>query len=357
MIRLFHVTTDAAVEVNPDELDAVRRRDGWWWLDVVDADEPTTEQVCGDLGFDRVAAEDVLSRTELPKADDYADHTLTVLHGVADDDTRFRTVEYDSFVGPGYLVVFRSEELAGLRWVRDQLTVPGHQPPMGPDRAFAVLVEAGASRFNVLADALENRVEELEERAFAGDPAVISEVQALRRDAVKLRRVLAPQRDTIQRLGTDDFPALDERARMRLRSAADQYSRAVESVDASRSLLAAVLDTYRAVVAERANEVMKVLAVFAAILLPLSVIAGVYGMNFSHMPELAWRWAYFATLGLMATIAVSLWLYFARRGFIGGPRLSRIPKAVGAGLAGLVRLTVQPVDVVGRIIIGRRRSE
>ena len=107
---------------------------------------------------------------------------------------------------------------------------------------------------------------------------------------------------------------------------------------------------------EKANEVMKVLTVFAAIILPLSLIAGLYGMNFARMPELDWRWGYFGVLGIMATVAISLWVHFAKRGFIGGPKIGRIPKALGLGIAGLVHLTTQPLGAVGRILKGQHRS-
>lgn len=356
-MRLFHVPpgSDAVVEVDAAEFEELRGDGGWLWLDVVGGDGVTVEKICAAFGFDHLAIEDVLAESAYPKADDYPDHTLVILHGVADDPTAFRTVEYDSFIGPDYLVVFRAAELAGFDWVREQLLETGHRAPEGPDRLFGLLADAGATRFQVLVDALEQKVEELEEQALGGDPEVIGEVHALRRDAVKLRRVLGPQRDTVHRLASDEFPALGIRARMRLRSAHDQFDQATQSLDSSRSLLGAVLETYRAVVAERANEVMKVLAVFAAILLPLSVIAGVYGMNFANMPELDWRWAYFGVLGLMGTVAVTLWLYFARRGFIGGPRLGRIPKALSHGLAGLVALTTRPVSKVGRMLTGRDR--
>ncbi len=356
--RVLHVHpgSDAVSEAPVERLQSLRREGGWVWVDAVGTEDATVEQTCREFGFDQLGVEDVLSITERPKADDYPDHTLAILHGVADDVTQFRTVEYDSFIGPDFLVVFRREDLPGFRWIWDQLLQPGHPPPPSPDRLFALLVEAGATRFNALADALEQHIEDLEGRALAGDPTVIGEVHALRRDAVRLRQVLAPQRDTIRRLAEDEFPAVGERARLRLRSARDLYEQATESLDSSRALLEAVLETYRASVAERANEVMKILAVFAAILLPLSVIAGIYGMNFANMPELDWRWAYFGTLGIMGSVAVTLWLYFARRGFIGGPRLSRIPKTLGVGLAGLVRSTTRPIGSVGRMLTSGRRQ-
>jgi magnesium transporter len=356
MMRAFHIDPGSKVfvEIDTADLGSVRRGGGWTWVDVVGADDSEREQVCADFGFDPLATEDVLAVTEHPKADDYPDHSFIVLHGLADDTTRLRTVEYDSFVGADYLVTFRREELHGFDWLRQQMLQPGHPAPESPDRLFALLVGAGATRFNVLIDALEERIEDLEQQALAGHPGVIGEVHVLRRDGLRLRRVLVPQRDTIRRLAADEFPAIGARARMRLRSAQDQYSRAAESLEASQVLLIAVLDTYRATVAERANEVMKVLTVFAAILLPLSVIAGIYGMNFANMPELNWRWAYFGALGLMAAVALSLWAHFARRGFIGGPKLGRIPKALGLGLAGLIRLTTHPVDTVGRMLTDKQ---
>ena len=102
------------------------------------------------------------------------------------------------------------------------------------------------------------------------------------------------------------------------------------------------------------NEVMKVLTVYAAILLPMSLLAGLYGMNFSNMPELQWRWGYFGLLGLMAAIAIGQWIYFARRGFVGSFSFRRIPRTVGRGLA---RLALLPVDAVTLAIGGRDDKE
>jgi len=118
-------------------------------------------------------------------------------------------------------------------------------------------------------------------------------------------------------------------------------------------VLGAVLETYRSTVAERTNEVMKVLTVFTAILLPLSLVAGIYGMNFAHMPELRWRLGYLWALAVMLVVALALWVYFARRGFVGGPRIGQAPRVVGKGLADLVRLTIKPVTGVAGLITGR----
>jgi magnesium transporter len=218
---------------------------------------------------------------------------------------------------------------------------------------FARLAEVGARRFQPLVEGLEERVLDTEARAVAGDRTVVGDVQALRRDALMLRKIVGPLRDTFMRLGSEELGGVGERARLRCQSVRDHYFRIAESLDTAQAVLGAVLETYRSTVAERTNEVMKVLTVFTSVMLPLSLVAGIYGMNFAHMPELDWRLGYLWALGLMAVIGLGLWVYFARRGFVGGPRWERAPRVVGKGLADLVRLTVKPVVGVAELLVGR----
>lgn len=355
MQRLFHITegSDRAVAADPAELGARRAAGGWIWLDVVGVDASEVQAIADEFDFDHLSVEDVLDESEYPKVDDYPDHTLAVLLGIADDEQKLRIVEYDVFVGPGYLVTILHEDLPGVGWMREHLVEPGRLAGLGPDRFAALVVEAEAGRFRTLVDSLEGHIEGLEDRALAADATVIGEIHALRRDALVLRRVLGPLEDAVHRLGGEPLPGIGPRAGMRFASIEDGYERIVESVDAARGLLTAVLETYRAAAAEKANEVMKVLTVFAAIVLPLSLMAGIYGMNFQHMPELGWRWSYFALLGAMAVVGIGLWLYFARRGFIGGPRIGAVPRTIGRGLTGVVRLTTKPVAGLARVVRGR----
>ena len=184
------------------------------------------------------------------------------------------------------------------------------------------------------------------------DPSVVSEVLALRRDAVTLRRVLAPQRDAAAEISRADHRVITDRARRRFADVVDTAATAADSLDSARLMLGSILETYRGAVAERTNEATQTLTVFAAILLPLSLITGVYGMNFDRMPELAWRWGYYGVLGAMAVLAVGLWLYFARRGFVGSPRLRRVPVALARGLGRGARnvagLATAPVNLVAK---------
>jgi magnesium transporter len=353
--HLFHIPP-GATRAEPTEataLEAVRAAGGWLWLDVVDFTADEALAVSGAFGFDPIAMEDVTDLTEFPKVDDYEDHAFVVAHGVAPDPSRLHTSEYNAFIGSGLLVTFHREDLPEFRWVRERVEEPGWLGESGPDQLFARLAEVGARRFQPLVEGLEERVLDTEARAVAGDRMVVGDVQALRRDALVLRKIVGPLRDTFARLGSEELGGVGERARLRCQSVRDHYFRIAESLDTAQAVLGAVLETYRSTVAERTNEVMKVLTVFTAVMLPLSLVAGIYGMNFAHMPELDWRLGYLWALGLMALLGLGLWVYFARRGFVGGPRWERAPRVVGKGLADLVRLTVKPVVGVAELLVGR----
>lgn len=359
MQHLFHVARDAdrGVPIETGSPAAVRGTGGWLWLDVVDYSAAEALEVARSFGFDPIAMEDVTDLEEFPKVDEYEDYAFVVVHGVAADPTRLRTAEYDAFIGPDYLVTFHREDLPEFEWLRARLVEAGWLAGAGPDQAFARLAEMGASRFRPLVDGLEDRVLDTERRALAGEHTVVGDVQALRRDALMLRKVAGPLRDAFRRLGSEDLAGVGERARLRFSSVHDHYFRVAESLDTSQAVLGAVLETYRSTVAEHTNDVVKVLTVFTAILLPLSLVAGIYGMNFAHMPELGWGAGYAWALGLMALIGIGLWLYFARRGFIGGPRWRRGPRVIGKGLTDLVRLTVKPITGVAGLIAGRPGRE
>lgn len=354
MQRLFHIAAGAAeaVEIDPSQLSRIRG-DGWFWLDVTGFDEAEVFEVGDTVGVDPFALEEVVRQARHSKVEAYPEHTFFIGHGLSTGDD-LGLIEYDAFIGPDYLLTFKQEDLPGFVWAREHVTTPGAVDVAGPDRIFSRIANAGALRFQPLLDALDSRIVDLEERAIDGHPEVPVRVQALRRDVVVLRGAAAPQRDVFSSLEQDPLPAIGERAQLRLGSVFDTYTRITEELDADRQLLAGVLDTYRSAVAERANEVMRVLTVFAAIVLPLSLMAGIYGMNFVNMPELDWRWGYFGLLGLMAVVGLGLWTYFAHRGFIGAPSLRSIQRGVGHGLAGIAGLTVVPtLRILG---LGRRQA-
>lgn len=178
---------------------------------------------------------------------------------------------------------------------------------------------------------------------MASDPRTLTEVHALRRDVSLLRRSVGPQRDVFNQLAESLHPAIDPGAARAFDRVFDHHLKIVDSLEGARGLLASVLETHRGAVADQTNEIVRILTVFSAILLPMSVISSMWGMNFIEIPFRELKWGFLALVGAMLTFGLGLWLYFSRRGFIGAPKLSELPKSVGLGL---LQIGVLPIKVV-----------
>jgi magnesium transporter len=323
---------------SPEDLHELRADGGLVWLDVAGEPRESVERVAGLFGFDALAVEDILDEVHYPKVDKFPDYLFVVLHGLAEEDGRITTMEIDVAVGHGYLVSFHSEHSMAIDWLMERSIDSDLLADAGPDVLLAQLAEVQGRRFLPLVSELDDLIDDLEDRALDGDPEVVAEIQVLRSDAARLRRVVGPLRDTLLELSRPLSDVISERAQVRFESAYDHHYRLVENLDAARAMLAAVLETYRSTVAERMNEVMKVLTVYTAVLLPLTLLAGIYGMNFVNMPELEWSNGYYLLLAVMGVVAIAQWVYFARRGFVGRFRPTKVARGVGVGLVKVARL-------------------
>ena len=345
--RLFHVDASGRRSELPDHrIDEIEG--GWFWLDLQAPTEARTHEIAERFELHRITREDLLEQ-QIPKFDDLDRYKVFVVHALAPDSDVLRTTEVDVVVGQDWIITVhagavRSIDVLAERIHRDDFTLDG------PFHLACRLFELVGERYLPILDDVDTQVLDLEEGAVEGDPTVLPDIHALRRDLALLRRSLAPQRRMLELLTRSHGDSTDPAGRD-LADALDHHVHMIESLDSAHQMVATLVDTYRSATAERLNEVMKVLTVFSAIFLPMTLVAGIYGMNFEHMPELDDRWAYPGALGLMVVIAIGLWLYFVRRGFIGGPKLRKLIKparAVGRVGRGLASAAVQPVRAATR---------
>lgn len=337
MIHLVHHDGNELREEDFQGLDRLPE-DGWFWLDVETSDFDEIHAIGTALGFDPLSIEDVVTEM-LPKIDVFGDYRYVVWHGLAHEDDRITTVEFDVFVGARMLVTFHAGPVHGLDHTRAAIQTSSHEWIGSPAQLAAHILDVESRRFPNLIDALDDQIDQLEDRAMLADNTVLGSAQALRRDVIVLRRVFGPQRDVLQALARDETLDLD--SRREFGNVFDHHFRFVESLDSARALIGSVQETLRGAIGARTNEVMKVLTVFSAILLPLTLIAGIWGMNldlpFAETPQ-----AFRLVAAAMAVIAVGLWVYFVWRGFVGGPRLRKIPRAVGFTISHLTATTRPP---------------
>ena len=287
----------------------------------VDVDAPTDEEIAQlgrEFGFHPLTLEDLVHPHQRPKIEQFDDYFFLVAYGVTLTDGQPQANEMALFVGHNYLVTVRKPppfdiDPAMRRWEsHDEMAAEG-----GGYLLYILLDEVVDGYFGVL-DRLEDRAEDIEDAVFAArsPETVQNEIFRLKKDLLKFRRGVAPLREVLDVLQRRSVPVVTERLEPYYRDVYDHVLRVTDFVDSLRDLLSSALEASLAVVSNRLNEVMKKLTSWAAIILVPTLIAGVYGMNFDHMPELSWSYGYPMALALMAVSAFLLYRMFKRRGWL-----------------------------------------
>jgi magnesium transporter len=331
---LTWIGDDALPSAVAADLISDRPEDAWVWIDMSGESEATIREVCTSFEIPDQFIGEALAEASLPMLEEQRDLVYVVLNSLqTGPGGRLGPSEIDLFVGPDFVISVHDPDLPATDLAIERLRQGIGLSIPSPSGLLAHIAMIGSRRFPTLIDHLEDQVDGLEEKAMNADPRALNEVYVLRRDVVVLRRVLAPQREIFDELAElGHHPLIDEPSRREFERVAAYQTQVLESLEAARSLLGSVLETYRGAVADQTNEIVRILTVFSAILLPLSLIAGVYGMNFVEIPLAEEPLGFWLTVAVMTILAVALWLYFGRRGFVGAPRLREVPRAVGLGM-------------------------
>ncbi|MCI0424283.1 MAG: magnesium transporter CorA family protein [Actinobacteria bacterium] len=328
---------------------------GWVWVDLSGEPEESIRHVCDELGVEQSLVQEALEAGSLPLLEERRDLVYVVLNVFTiDAQKRLRATEVDLFLGPDFLISIHDDAVQFVDAVAQRVGEGVALAVPTPAGLLSHLAMTGSRRVPALIDTLESELEALEELAMRSDPRALTQVHALRRDVIILRRVLVPQRQIYEDLAAGGHRLIDEASRHLFDRVADYQTQVLESLEAARSLLGSVLETYRGAVADQTNEIVRVLTVFSAILLPLALVAGVYGMNFVEIPLADHPYGFWLIVGGLVVVAVLLWLYFGRRGFVGAPRLSELPRAVGIGLYHVgtapIRVVAEGIETTRRIV-------
>jgi magnesium transporter len=205
--------------------------------------------------------------------------------------------------------------------VKQQLRTTPIACQRGPAFLLHQILDQIVDFYSPVLDDFDDRIDRLEQDIFAlqrPNHEILTEIMALKRGVLRLRRISGKQMDILHRMSRGEFILIPDVMRPFYRDVYDHLIRVVDLSESYRDLISGSLDAYLSVVSNRMNEIMKVLTIFSAIMLPLTFIAGVYGMNFDNMPELHSRYGYFAVIAIMMVVAVGMLMFFKRRGWIGG---------------------------------------
>lgn len=266
-----------------------------------------------EMGFHPLAVEDVFTLQHLPKLEVYGDHLFVLVRGVDFSRSRLETLKLAAFLSARRLVTCHRAPLRSITSVRRQLEEEGRGRP-DMIHLFYLLCDELLGHYFPVVDTIAAEIEELEEEIF-DDPRQeqLERLRDLSRQLSLLRRVMLPHRQVFQRLASRQLALIGEHQALYFRDLYDDVFRMADAAEQQRDQLASAKDTYLSMVAQGTNEVMKVLTLFSAVLLPLTFIVGVYGMNFRYMPEIEWRYGYFVVLGAMACLVAGMLWWFRRK--------------------------------------------
>jgi magnesium transporter len=299
----------------PSELPVPARGDGVLWVNVIGLHDTVLLEELGEaMGFHPLAMEDVAHVGQRPKFEEYEDHLFLLVHMLSlHDEARQINDEQVSFmVGPGYLFSF--QEAAGDVFdpVRDRLRAgKGRIRVRGSDYLAYALLDALVDSYFHIVERLGEWTEELERRVLdSRSEDTMHQIHELKRELLLLRRSTWPIREITSAFVRSESELVDPSTKIYLRDVHDHSYQLMDTVEILRDVASGVRDLYLSNVSNRTNEVMKVLTIMASIFIPLTFVAGVYGMNFEHMPELAVPWAYPAVLLGMLGAALGMLALF-----------------------------------------------
>ncbi|GAB7027408.1 magnesium/cobalt transporter CorA [Geotalea toluenoxydans] len=288
------------------------------WIDVEGLHEVEIVRQVGDCqGLHPLVLEDILNTNQRPKVEDYGDYLYIVLKMLyTGEDGRTVTEQVSLVLGSNFLISFQ-EGMKGdvFNPIRERLrSGKGRIRELGADYLAYALMDAIVDNYFVVLERVGERIEELEDAVVTTPrPETVREIHQLKREVILLRKAVWPLREVIGALERRESRLISETVVVYLRDLYDHTIQVIDTIEASRDMLAGMLDVYLSSISNRMNEVMKFLTIIGTIFIPLTFIAGLYGMNFQNMPELHWQWGYYACLFLMTIVAVFLLLYFKRK--------------------------------------------
>jgi len=261
-----------------------------------------------------LAVEDALTAHQIPKLEVYGSELFIVARTAQAKGDRILYGETHVFVGPNYVITIRHGSARAHTQLRAQLEASPHQLKHGPDFILHGVLDFIVDGYIPIIDAVEDKVLEMEQVALDSFLARddITRLFQLRRELVKFSRVLGPMEELCVKLQSLDLPCIDREVRPYFRDVADHVRRVASRAAALRDILASVFEVSNLLEQQRQGVITRKLAAWAAILATPTAVAGIYGMNFEHMPELRWTYGYPAVLALIVAICIGLYITFKR---------------------------------------------
>lgn len=292
------------------------------WLNVCGLNPLVVDRICRAMNIHTMAAEDVLNTSQRPKLESFDDHLLVIVRQIRIHEQRLRNEQISFFCFADLLITFQEEPGDVFDPVRRRIEKPGSRfRTHRADYLLYALIDSIVDHLFPLLEGYSAALEDLEEEiSHRPRPSSQRRLFAMKRDLALQRRALWPIREVVDGLYRDETGLIADSLRTFLRDVQDHAMQVIDLLESYRETASGLNDLYQSSVGNKMNEIMKVLTIMASFFIPVTFVAGVYGMNFEHIPELGWRYAYFAFWGLCLSMTAGLAFFFWRKGWIGRDR-------------------------------------
>lgn len=278
------------------------------------------EKIGNHFNIHPLVLEDIVNTGQRPKMEDFVNYIFIVLKMLYYDETESKTKaeQVSIILGSNFVISFQESEGDVFDPIRERIRNDrGRIRKLGADYLAYALIDTIVDNYFIILEKLGEKIEDIEEELVT-NPAVetLQTIQSLKKEMIFLRKSVWPLREVISRLERWESPLIDKSLDIYLRDVYDHTIQVIDSIETFRDMLSGLLDIYLSSVSNRMNEIMKVLTIIATIAIPLTVITGIYGMNFQFMPELQWQWSYPLVLLAMLTLGILMIRYFRRKKWI-----------------------------------------
>lgn len=307
-------------EIAPAEIpQLLKTRNSVLWVDLAQPTEEEAQLLESVFDFTPLCIEDCLHAQQIPKMEEYPDYLFLVVHAVKTNHhpLNFDLVELDMFLGKNFVVTYHAEPVQAIEFTQANVSRSTSAIHLGAVSLAHEILDGLVDLYMPVLDHLDNRLQSLEDMIEANPGSdIVTDFFDLRRSLLKLRRTSLKEQEVFYWLSHRDITFIDRSEALLFKDIYDHLVRVLELTEALRDILSGILSIHLSLISNRMNDVMRVLTIFSAILLPLTFIVGIYGMNFEYMPELKSPYGYYTVLAFMATLTTGMLIYFKRKRWI-----------------------------------------
>lgn len=289
------------------------------WVDFYKPTEQEIALLTHVFKFHPLAVEDCLSTAPNPKIDDYGEYLYLVIHGINAEALKrdeLETHDLDIFLGKNYLVTFHKGYFRSVDAVAERCRKNCSIMQKDPEFLMHTIIDALVDNYLPIIDDIGEKVDELEKEIFTkADQTVSSKIFTIKKDILYLRRIIHPQREILRNLSSGEHKQICFECSLHFKDVYDHLFMISELIESYRDTISGAMEAYLSVVSNRLNEVMKVLTIIATIMMPMTLVTGIFGMNFSQMPFLQSPYGFAAIMGFMGLLAAAMLLVFKRKGW------------------------------------------